>query len=134
MASNKIIETVTGTNDYFKFTLTNKDNGNAIPLDGAEITFSVKKLINDAAYTFQRHNTAAGGGDTEIDFLPIAMGGTGDGTDGKIIVYTVPANTSGKDPGEYVYDLYITDSSSSIDIPIIDVFRIKKSVTVITPP
>ena len=38
-------------------------NNTGVDVSSASLTFSVKKNFSDAAYSFQRKNTAAGGGD-----------------------------------------------------------------------
>ena len=80
----------------------NDEDGTAVDLTAggnASITWSLKEKSSDAAVLFDRQNTEAGGGDTEIVEV--------DYSSGTFSVLLVAANTSALEPGMYVFDLEI---------------------------
>lgn len=73
--------------------------GAAVDLTGSKLWFTVKTKTSDedADAAIQKRNTAAGGGNDEIEIL--------DGPAGSVAIYLVPADTDGVDPGIYVFDV-----------------------------
>jgi len=113
------IEMYQGNNKNWLVTV--KDELGAVrDISSAEITFSVKENIDDVSHIFQRQNTAAGGGDTEIAWVT-------DGTDGKFKVLLIPANTDSIN-GSYRYDVEIVISGRTLTILRSDI-NVKKVVT-----
>lgn len=90
--------------------LTALDAGVPIDLTGAKVWATVKTIAlaqSSGAVTFKRRNTAAGGGDTEIQ---TSGGGL---TTGQLDLKMVPSNTSGLTPGSgYLLDVFIETASS----------------------
>jgi len=80
----------------------NDHNDAPVDLTGASITFTVKSKMSDpdTQAVFQKKNTAAGGGDSEIKVL--------DPAGGSAEVYIVPADTDTTNPGNYMWDVQIT--------------------------
>lgn len=94
---NKIIMFL-GNSEVFELEVTDDDDA-VVPITDAEIIFSVKADFNDESYIFQRKNSFAGGGDTEIKIT--------DGPNGLAEIYLVPDNTKDLAAGTYVYDVWI---------------------------
>jgi hypothetical protein len=76
--------------------------GAAVDLTGSKLWFTVKTKTSDAdtESVIQKRNTAAGGGNDEIEIL--------DGPAGSAAIYMVPSDTDGVDPGIYVFDVQTT--------------------------
>lgn len=80
-------------------------DGNALNLAGFKVTFTVDDKAG--VKQFERKNTAAGGGDTEIKFTNAAGG--------ILQVYIVPASTSNMTPGpEFLWDLMLEKTDYGI--------------------
>ncbi len=95
------------------------EDGELVPLTGAEIRFSVKAKIDDADYTFQRSNSGAGGNDTEIKII----------ADGEYEVYLVSANTQNITPRSYKYDSEVILPDGNNKTPVWGKLTIKADVT-----
>ena len=91
-------------NGEWECLVTKVSDGLAKDISLAEIQFSMKKVITQTTADLVRQNTAAGGGDTEIEF-------TTDGTDGKFKIKLVPANTASLATGVYFYSAEIIIST-----------------------
>jgi len=94
---NKIVMFL-GNSEEFELEVTD-DNDDPVPITDAEIIFSVKADFDDENYIFQRKNSFAGGGDTEIKIT--------DGANGEAEIYLVPDNTKDLSAGTYVYDVWV---------------------------
>lgn len=80
-----------------------------VPQSTDVIKFSVKKDVNDSSYVFQKTATVSNGVAT---------------------VNIVPSDTSGKDYGEYVYDVQLTQSDGSVYTVVpYSKFRLTEEVT-----
>ena len=99
------VEIYRGDNRTFKVTVKDGD-GNAVNITGASIIFSVKEKIGDTGYNFQKKNTAAGGGDSQIKIT--------DAVNGIYEVYIVPTDTQTLDIGNYEYDSELTTATSKV--------------------
>jgi hypothetical protein len=77
----------------------NDEDGAAVDLGVVLLTFSVRTVTGATSYTFQRQNTSAGGGDTEIEET--------DYSSGTFSVHIVAANTSSLTAGKFVFDLEV---------------------------
>lgn len=121
VASNKI-EMTQGDNATLKQTIL-YDNNTLTPvnLTGCKIWFSVKKNYTDTSYEFQRRNTLAGGGDTEIKIT--------NATAGECEIYIIPSNTSSVRPSNYVYDVQISHPTHGIKTVTKNRIFIKEQVT-----
>lgn len=120
MMSNRI-DMVKGDNEDRRITITRTSDGAGVDLTTAEVRMSVKKNATDSNYYFQRKNTAAGGGDTEIEMT--------DPTNGICLLKIVPANTQDMPAGNYVFDVEIIHSVYGTKTPIKDNFILKEDVT-----
>ena len=90
------------TRDDRTLSLTVNDADDApINLTGASLWFTVKEKTSDpdASAIFQKKNTAAGGGDTEIKVT--------DAVNGSAEIYIVPDDTNEVNPGIYVWDVQV---------------------------
>lgn len=73
-------------------------NGTAQDISSDKLTFSMFLSKTATTATIEKQNTAAGGGDTEIEWVT-------DGTNGQFTVHINPADTSSLDPGGYPYEI-----------------------------
>lgn len=80
-------------------------DGSTVDLTGASITFSVKEERGATSYVFQRQNTAAGGGNTEIEEIDYTLG--------TFTVHIIAANTSSLSSGSFVCDVEIETAAGA---------------------
>ena len=102
----------------------NDEDGSAVDLTAggnALITFSVKEKPSDTSYVFQRQNTEAGGGDTEVVEVAYASG--------TFTVILVPANTEDLDWGSYYYDVEIETGSGTVYTADAGGITLKRTIT-----
>ena len=79
------------------------ESGVAVDLTNSTGIASFKRDLTDTSYSFQRKNTAGGGGADEIEMS--------NPTGGICKLHIVPANTSGLQWGQYSYDVWLKLSS-----------------------
>jgi hypothetical protein len=80
----------------------NDHNDDPVDLTGAKVTFTVKEKMGDPddQAVFQKKNTEAGGGPSEINVI--------NPTGGSAEIYIVPADTEDVNPGNYMWDVQVT--------------------------
>ena len=89
---------------------TYKEDGSAVDISGAELTFSVFSSRSAISATFTKQNTAGGGGDDEISWVT-------DGSDGKFYVHILPADTTSLSTTvNYHWEIKMTLSSKDTTI------------------
>ncbi len=93
-----------------------KPDGSIVPINGANIIFSVKKKLSDTDYTFQKTSAQT----TEIDLT--------DPDNGEFEIYVLSADTENKPPGDYEFDCQIILSGLKSTI-LRGIFEIKSEVT-----
>ena len=114
------IELYKGDNKTYRLTVLDGD-GEFVDISLALITFTVRKYLGASNISFTRKNLAAGGSATQINFVT-------DGVDGKADIFLIPENTSGLDPGMYVYDVQVVISTKVYTV-ISDSIDLKEDVT-----
>lgn len=119
MTIDNKLEIYIGNSETFELEVTDEDDI-AVPIIGAEIIFSVKANFTDEEYIFQRKNSFAGGGDTEIKIT--------DGGNGLAEIYLVPDNTKDLTKGTYVYDVWVKLTSGTEKTVIVNRLFLEDSV------
>jgi hypothetical protein len=92
------VEMYIGNTEKFELEVTDEDDA-VVDITNAEIVFSVKTDFDSESFVFQRKNSFAGGGDTEILIT--------DGPNGLAEIYVIPDNTKDLNKGTYVYDVWV---------------------------
>ena len=100
--------------------ITDKDGG-FVDLTGSQITFSVKIKLS-GSYIFQRKNTLAGGGDTQIEIT--------DAVNGEALLKIVPANTINEELGPYQFDIELIETDDKVSTVSRGIYRLLGDVTV----
>lgn len=124
MATNKI-EMFKGNSETFELEVVDDEDA-PVDITDAEIILSVKQKFEDEEFLFQRKNSFASGGDTEIKIT--------DGTGGLAEIYLIPANTSDIEISGnvrysiFVYDVWVKLSSGFEKHVIVDNLFIYKVV------
>lgn len=109
--------------DYLEklITITVQSSGNPVDLTLSEVVFTVKRNGTDSNILIQKKNTAAGGGDDEIEMT--------DPTNGKCLLKVDEVDTEDLAAGAYIYDVEIVHSLYKTKTPIKDQFILIQDVT-----
>jgi hypothetical protein len=93
-------------------------NGKPLDLTGATVIFTVKQTVLDTSYMIHK---------SSVNPLQIAITSA---RGGLVSIFLLYSDTIGKDPGEYVYDVWVIDSLGN-RFPVIDPapFVIQPTVT-----